>query len=88
MNLYYEDAPASEHDDPQLPPLLDAEKIAKGTDVMAKAIGRAAAGETGLVCYSEATHALHVDDRFRGFDWCAGPAGSWGALSVSRGDLI
>ena len=60
MNLYYEDAPASEHDDPQLPPLLDAEKIAKGTDVMAKAIGRAAAGETGLVCYSEATHCLDM----------------------------
>ncbi len=60
MNLYYEDAPASEHDDPQLPPLLDAEKIAIGTDVMAKAIGRAAAGETGLVCYSEATHCLDM----------------------------
>ena len=60
MNLYYEDAPASELDDPQLPPLLDAEKIAKGTDVMAKAIGRAAAGETGLVCYSEATHCLDM----------------------------
>ena len=29
-----------------------------GTDVLAKAISRAAAGEVGLVCYSQAAHVL------------------------------
>ena len=52
MNLYYEDVPASEDEPPQLPPLLEAQKIDIGTDVMAKAITLAVSGEAGLVCYS------------------------------------
>ena len=60
MNLYYEDVPASEDEPPQLPPLLEAEKIDIGTDVMAKAITRAVSGEAGLVCYSEASHVLDM----------------------------
>ena len=60
MNLYYEDVPASGDEDPQLPPLLTAEKVAAGTDAMAKAIARAAAGESGLVCFSAATHVLDM----------------------------
>ena len=54
MNLYYEDVPATDNEAPQLPPLLRSEAMEAGTDVLAKAISRAAAGEVGLVCYSQA----------------------------------
>lgn len=60
MNLYYEDVPAEDDEIPQLPPLLQVETIDAGTDVMAKAITRAVAGEVGLVCYSQRSHILDM----------------------------
>ena len=42
------------------PPLLRSEAMEAGTDVLAKAISRAAAGEVGLVCYSQAAHVLDM----------------------------
>lgn len=60
MNLYYEDVPATDNEAPQLPPLLRSEAMEAGTDVLAKAISRAAAGEVGLVCYSQAAHVLDM----------------------------
>jgi len=60
MNLYYEDVPAGNDEVPQLPPLLRSEAMEAGTDILAKAISRAAAGKVGLVCYSQAAHVLDM----------------------------
>lgn len=60
MNLYYEDVPAQDHEEPALPPLLRAEKQTPGSDILAKAIGRASAGEVGLVCYSEDADRMDI----------------------------
>ncbi len=60
MNLYYEDVPPGEGEEPQLPPLLHTEKIASGADVMTKAIGRAGAGEVGLVCYADDNDVMDI----------------------------
>lgn len=60
MNLYYEDVPATDDEAPQLPPLLQSEGMEAGTDIMAKAVSRAAAGKVGLVCYSQAVNVLDM----------------------------
>ena len=53
MSLYYELDPADENDEPQLPPLLSAEKVSKDIDVFQKAISSTKTSETGTVFYSE-----------------------------------
>ena len=53
MSLYYELDPADENDEPQLPPLLKAEKVSKEVDVFQKAISSSKKSETGTVFYSE-----------------------------------
>ncbi|GIS11398.1 MAG: hypothetical protein CM15mP115_05490 [Alphaproteobacteria bacterium] len=41
MSLYYEDFPADDGAEPQLPPLLTAVKVPSGQNVMAKALASA-----------------------------------------------
>ena len=53
MSLYYELDPADENAEPQLPPLLKAEKVSKEIDVFQKAISSSKKSETGTVFYSE-----------------------------------
>ena len=53
MSLYYELDPADENAEPQLPPLLNAEKVSKDVDVFQKAISSTKTSETGTVFYSE-----------------------------------
>lgn len=60
MSLYYELDPADADTPPQLPPLLKAEEVDLKADVHAKAIGRAAAGAVGLVCYGQRDDMLDM----------------------------
>ena len=53
MSLYYELDQADENAEPQLPPLLNAEKVSKDVDVFQKAISSTKTSETGTVFYSE-----------------------------------
>ena len=53
MSLYYELDPADENVEPQLPPLLSAEKVSKDIDVFQKAISSTKTTDTGTVFYSE-----------------------------------
>ena len=60
MSLYYELDPANENDEPQLPPLLTAEKVSKDIDVFQKAISSAKTSETGTVFYSEKNEMVDI----------------------------
>ena len=51
MSLYYEDFPADDGAEPQLPPLLTAVKVPSGQNVMAKALASGATAEVGTVFY-------------------------------------
>ena len=53
MSLYYEDFPADDGAEPQLPPLLTAVKVPSGQNVMAKALASGATAEVGTVFYGE-----------------------------------
>ena len=53
MSLYYEDFPADDGAEPQLPPLLTAVQVPSGQNVMAKALASGATAEVGTVFYSE-----------------------------------
>lgn len=55
MSLYYEDFPADDGEEPQLPPLLTPVKVPSGQNVMAKAMASGATAEVGTVFYSEDT---------------------------------
>ena len=60
MSLYYELDPADENDEPQLPPLLKAEKVPKEVDVFQKAISSSKTSETGTVFYSEKNDLVDI----------------------------
>ncbi len=60
MSLYYELDPADENDEPQLPPLLSAEKVSNDIDVFQKAISSATTSETGTVFYSEKNEMVDI----------------------------
>ena len=53
MSLYYEDFPADDGAEPQLPPLLTAVKVPSGQNVMAKALASGATAEVGTAFYGE-----------------------------------
>ena len=56
MSLYYEDFPADDGAEPQLPPLLTAVKVPSGQNVMAKALASGATAEVGTVFYLSLIH--------------------------------
>ena len=60
MSLYYELDPADENDEPQLPPLLSAEKVSKDIDVFQKAISSTKTFDTGTVFYSEKNEMVDI----------------------------
>ena len=60
MSLYYEDFPADDGAEPQLPPLLTAVKVPSGQNVMAKALASGATAEVGTVFYSEDTDVTDI----------------------------
>ena len=60
MSLYYETDPADEQTTPQLPPLLTGLEVEAGIEPLAKAIGLAAKGEVGVVCYSPDQENLNM----------------------------
>ena len=60
MSLYYEDFPADDGAEPQLPPLLTAVKVPSGQNVMAKALASGATAEVGTVFYGEDTDVTDI----------------------------
>ena len=60
MSLYYEDFPADDGAEPQLPPLLTAVKVPSGQNVMTKALASGATAEVGTVFYGEDTDVTDI----------------------------
>ncbi len=60
MSLYYELDPANDDDEPQLPPLLKAEKVSKEVNVFKKAISSIEKSDTGTVFYSERSDIVDI----------------------------
>ena len=60
MSLFYEDFPADDGEEPQLPPLLTAVKVPAGQNVMAKALASAATAEVGTAFYGEDAKVMEL----------------------------